>query len=67
VSSLLFLEDGGGEITLSPSGQTWRIIALAGYLLMLLGVSIYASFNVKDEQDFIVAGRRLPLHLSWGR
>ncbi len=66
VSSLLLLADGGGKVTLSPSGQTWLVIALAGYLLMLLGVSIYASFNVKDEQDFLVAGRRLPLHLSWG-
>lgn len=53
-------------VQLSPSGQTWLIVALVGYLLALLGVSIYASFNVKDEQDFLVAGRALPLHLSWG-
>jgi solute:Na+ symporter, SSS family len=55
-----------GEISLSPAGQKWLIVALVGYFLALLGVSIYASKNVKTEQDFLVAGRRLPLHLSWG-
>lgn len=56
----------GEHIDLSAAGQIWLLVALVLYLLMLLGVSIYASFKVKDEQDFLVAGRRLPLHLSWG-
>ena len=60
------MADGGGKFTRSHSGQTWLVIALAAYLRMLLGVRIFASFNVNDAQDFLAAGRRLPLHLSRG-
>lgn len=54
------------EVRLSPSGQTGLIFALVAYFVGLLIVSLYAARNVKTEQDFLVAGRRLPLHLSWG-
>jgi Na+/proline symporter len=40
--------------------------ALGGYVLFLLGLSIYAGRKVKDEADYVVAGRRLPLFLSCG-
>jgi solute:Na+ symporter, SSS family len=40
--------------------------ALAGYVVFLLGISIYASRRVHDEADYVVAGRRLPLFLAWG-
>ena len=62
----LFLADGGMSIQLSRWGLIGLAIAIVLYMLALLGVSIYASTQVKDEQDFLVAGRRLPLHLSWG-
>ncbi len=53
-------------IDLSPTGKTALVVALILYFLGLLAVSLYAAKNVKTEQDFLVAGRRLPLHLSWG-
>lgn len=62
----LLLADGGSSIQLSQGGLIGLAIALVLYMLALLAVSIYASTQVKDEQDFLVAGRRLPLHLSWG-
>ena len=40
--------------------------ALAGYVVFLLGLSIYASRRVQDEADYVVAGRKLPLFLAWG-
>ncbi|MCU0706935.1 MAG: sodium:solute symporter family protein [Pirellula sp.] len=61
-----FLADGAMSIQLSQWGLIGLAVAIVLYMLALLGVSIYASTQVKDEQDFLVAGRRLPLHLSWG-
>lgn len=54
------------DIQLSPSGKVGLVVALVAYFIGLLIVSLYAAKNVKTEQDFLVAGRRLPLHLSWG-
>ncbi|UCF20755.1 MAG: sodium:solute symporter family protein [Gemmatimonadota bacterium] len=39
------------------------IIAL--YLLAIFALSLYAGRRVKSEEDYIVAGRRLPLSLAW--
>jgi len=36
------------------------------YLLGILALSLYASRRVRNEEDYIVAGRRLPLGLAWG-
>lgn len=41
-------------------------IVLGVYLLVLFGLSVFASTKVHDEEDYIVAGRRLPLWLAWG-
>ncbi len=46
--------------------NTPLLILLGCYLLGILGLSIYASYKVENEEDFIVAGRRLPLWLAWG-
>jgi len=41
--------------------------ALLGlYLLAIFAVSIYAGRRVRDQEDYLVAGRRLPLYLAWG-
>ena len=39
---------------------------LAGYVVFLLVLSIYATGKVANEADYVVAGRRLPLFLAWG-
>ncbi len=40
--------------------------ALGAYLIFLLGISVYASRQVRNEADYVVAGRRLPLSLACG-
>lgn len=42
------------------------IVVLAIYLAIMLFIGWYASKRIKDQADFIVAGRRLPLWLSVG-
>ena len=39
------------------------LIGLGIYLVLMLGIGLYASRRVKDPADFIVAGKRLPLLL----
>lgn len=36
------------------------------YLLGIFAVSVYAGRRVRDREDYLVAGRRLPLHLACG-
>ncbi|MEX0773675.1 MAG: sodium:solute symporter family protein [Balneolales bacterium] len=37
----------------------WVVI---GYLALLMGISIWKSFMVKDQEDFMVAGRSVPTY-----
>jgi len=53
-------------LSLEPGAIQLLGWALGGYVLFLLGISIYASRKVVDEADYVVAGRRLPLFLSCG-
>lgn len=39
-------------------------ISVAIYLLISIGIGLYASVKVRSAGDFILAGRRLPLFLS---
>jgi SSS family solute:Na+ symporter/sodium/proline symporter len=33
------------------------------YVLMLLGISVYKSRSVKTDEDFMVAGRDVPVYM----
>ncbi|MCA9015785.1 MAG: sodium:solute symporter, partial [Planctomycetaceae bacterium] len=44
----------------------WLGILLGAYVLLMVGLGLYAGSRVKDEEDYLVAGRRLPLWLAWG-
>lgn len=45
---------------------TWALgITLILYVLVMFGISIWAQRRIKDQDDFLVAGRRLPLTLAW--
>jgi len=44
--------------------QTALLISLLVYLVIMIGIALWAKTQIKDEEDFIVAGRRLPLSLS---
>ncbi|HBL44942.1 sodium:solute symporter family protein [Gimesia sp.] len=44
----------------------WLGILLAVYVLLMVGLGLYAGSRVNNEEDYLVAGRRLPLWLAWG-
>ena len=44
----------------------WLGILLAVYVLCMVGLGLYAGSRVNNEEDYLVAGRRLPLWLAWG-
>ncbi len=39
------------------------IVVVGGYLALLVGISVYKSRTVKGQDDFMVAGRNVPVHL----
>jgi solute:Na+ symporter, SSS family len=53
-------------LALDPAAVRLLGWALAGYVVFLLAISIYACGKVENEADYVVAGRRLPLFLAWG-
>ena len=50
---------------IEPSLQWLLAIAIILYLLLMYGIAIVAQGKVQDVEDFLVAGRRLPLSLAW--
>ena len=40
------------------------VIALAVYLILVMGVAFFANSRINNEEDYIVAGRRLPVSLA---
>ncbi|MCA9005627.1 MAG: sodium:solute symporter family protein [Planctomycetaceae bacterium] len=44
----------------------WLGILLGVYVLLMVGLGMYAGSRVNNEEDYLVAGRRLPLWLAWG-
>ena len=54
------------SIDLSPAAKSLLAVALCGYVIFMLAISIFASRRVETEADYLVAGRRLPLFLAWG-
>ncbi|MEP5612353.1 MAG: sodium:solute symporter family protein [Cyclobacteriaceae bacterium] len=45
--------------------MTYLIVTI-GYILLLAGIIIYKSRSVKSEEDFVVAGRNVPVYLLVG-
>ena len=39
--------------------------ALFFYLVVMIGVSLWAQRKIDNHEDYLVAGRRLPLSLAW--
>lgn len=39
--------------------------SLIVYVLVMLAISVWANLRIKDSEDYVVAGRRLPLSLAW--
>ena len=58
-------------IVTESHGAIKRMVSVLGavvavYLLSMLALSVYAGGRVQTEEDYVVAGRRLPLGLAWG-
>lgn len=53
-------------VELTSGARTLLAVILGLYLLGLLVLSMIASKKVRTEEDYLVAGRRLPLFLAWG-
>lgn len=51
---------------LTQSAQWLLGTVLCVYMVALFGVSLYATRNVETEEDYLVAGRNLPLFFAWG-
>ncbi|MBA4032394.1 MAG: sodium:solute symporter [Planctomyces sp.] len=63
---MLFAE-ASSQLVQIPESTRWLLgIVLIVYLLLLVGVSFIATRQVKNEEDYLVAGRKLPLFLCWG-
>ncbi len=65
-SWLVFADAAGPVLNIPPSLRWLLATVLGGYLLLMLGISIYAKGKVETEEDFLVAGRRLGVFLAWG-
>ncbi len=63
---MLFSQTSLPRLDLAPEAVQILGWTLVGYVVFLLAISVYASGRVRDENDYIVAGRRLPLFLAWG-
>lgn len=44
----------------------WLGILIGAYVVSMAGLGLYAGGRVNTEEDYLVAGRRLPLWLAWG-
>jgi SSS family transporter len=46
-------------------GSAWLVVTfIAIFFLVRLAVGIWAARQVKDDVDYVVAGRRLPIHMA---
>ncbi len=50
---------------IEPSLQWLLAITIILYLLLMYGIAIVAQRKVQNVEDYLVAGRRLPLSLAW--
>lgn len=54
--------------TMSVTPELWWLLggALGVYLVVMTGLSVIAARQVSTQEDYLVAGRSLPLFLCWG-
>ena len=50
---------------IDPSLRWLLAISMAVYLVVMYAIGFFAQRKVHDAEDFLVAGRRLPLSLAW--
>ncbi|MFN0195204.1 MAG: sodium:solute symporter family protein [Planctomycetaceae bacterium] len=60
------VDNATSSIQLTRGGLIALTVALLIYLFGLVALSLFATKKVETEEDYLVAGRRLPLFLAWG-
>jgi SSS family solute:Na+ symporter len=50
---------------ISSSLQIGLAIGALIYILAMFALGVWAQFKVKDAEDYVVAGRRLPFSIAW--
>ncbi len=55
-----------GAAGLGSAATILLAVCIFLYLAVLMGISLIASKKVVNEEDYLVAGRSLPLFLCWG-
>jgi Na+/proline symporter len=53
------------ELTIDPSLSWWLTIAMALYVVAMYVIGFVAQRRIQGIEDFLVAGRKLPLSLAW--
>jgi solute:Na+ symporter, SSS family len=46
--------------------KLWLGLSLGAYVVAMVVLGVVASRRIKQDEDYLVAGRRLPLWLAWG-
>lgn len=46
--------------------KLWLGMSLGAYVVAMVALGIVASRRIEGDEDYLVAGRRLPLWLAWG-
>lgn len=44
----------------------WLGLSLGGYVVAMVALGVLAGRKIEADEDYLVAGRRLPLWLAWG-
>jgi solute:Na+ symporter, SSS family len=52
-------------LDIAPELQWLLGSVLVGYMVVVYGLSVFAQRQIHTTEDFLVAGRRLPLSLAW--
>ncbi len=53
------------QLTVEPSLKWLLATTIAIYLIVMYAIGYFAQRRIHDTEDFLVAGRRLPLSLAW--
>ncbi|MCH5377072.1 MAG: sodium:solute symporter, partial [Planctomycetes bacterium] len=53
------------SLEISPKLQWLLGGVLILYMILMYALAVFAQRKIHDTEDFLVAGRRLPLSLAW--
>ncbi len=54
-----------GELVITPNLKWALGITIGIYVVLIYALSLWARYKIRNSEDYVVAGRRLPLSLAW--